>query len=196
MTENIDQEHSRAIQLKFEFYFLALVFTVLGLSLQTAKISDNRIQPYLEIGAWVLFLISGVSGLFRTATLSIIYKYRGEIFNIEAHVSQQSQHPSVDQTPEGFKPVNKEEVSRRRQSMFDARTERRSRIIKLDKQVNVALKIFAVSFVLGLSALLASRSICILPQSPSSNKQPNQRVDPTVKTPVESGKVQGTAGHP
>jgi len=24
----------------------------------------------------------------------------------------------------------------------------------------------------------------------------NQRVDPTVKTPVESGKVQGTAGHP
>jgi len=27
-------------------------------------------------------------------------------------------------------------------------------------------------------------------------KKPNQRVDPTVKTPVESGKVQGTAGHP
>ena len=25
---------------------------------------------------------------------------------------------------------------------------------------------------------------------------PNQQVDPTVKTPVESGKVQGTAGHP
>jgi len=28
------------------------------------------------------------------------------------------------------------------------------------------------------------------------NLKPNQRVDPTVKTPVESGKVQGTAGHP
>ncbi len=28
------------------------------------------------------------------------------------------------------------------------------------------------------------------------NKNANQRVDPTVKTPVESGKVQGTAGHP
>jgi predicted membrane protein len=27
-------------------------------------------------------------------------------------------------------------------------------------------------------------------------KKSNQRVDPTVKTPVESGKVQGTAGHP
>jgi len=27
-------------------------------------------------------------------------------------------------------------------------------------------------------------------------KIPNQRVDPTVTTPVESGKVQGTAGHP
>jgi hypothetical protein len=27
-------------------------------------------------------------------------------------------------------------------------------------------------------------------------KTANQRVDPTVKTPVESGNVQGTAGHP
>jgi hypothetical protein len=30
----------------------------------------------------------------------------------------------------------------------------------------------------------------------SNNKKQNQQVDPTVKTPVESGKVQGTAGHP
>jgi len=28
------------------------------------------------------------------------------------------------------------------------------------------------------------------------NSKSNQRVDPTVKTPVESGKTQGTAGHP
>jgi hypothetical protein len=32
--------------------------------------------------------------------------------------------------------------------------------------------------------------------SPKYKITPNQRVDPTVKTPVESGKVQGTAGHP
>ena len=30
----------------------------------------------------------------------------------------------------------------------------------------------------------------------SEEKKSNQRVDPTVKTPVELGKVQGTAGHP
>ncbi|MDF7809565.1 hypothetical protein P4E94_19160 [Pontiellaceae bacterium B12219] len=43
-------------------------------------------------------------------------------------------------------------------------------------------------FIAGL-ALLANVIVEIL-------KAPNQRVDPTVKTPVESGRVQGTAGHP
>jgi len=33
-------------------------------------------------------------------------------------------------------------------------------------------------------------------QNELKQKNPNQRVDLTVKTPVESGKAQGTAGHP
>jgi len=59
-----NQEISIQTQQKFEFYFLALVFTVLGLSIQTSVFS-SKLQSAIEIAAWAFFLISGLAGLSR-----------------------------------------------------------------------------------------------------------------------------------
>ncbi|MCK5100957.1 MAG: hypothetical protein KAR45_22800 [Desulfobacteraceae bacterium] len=69
-----NQDVSIEIQQKFEFYFLSLVFVLLGLSIQTAKIGNYQAQDLIEICGWVCFFISGISGLSRMEWLSPVYK--------------------------------------------------------------------------------------------------------------------------
>jgi len=62
---------------------------------------------------------------------------------------------------------------------------------QLNKFISFILILLA-GFVGALILLILDGIACL-----NDNKtMPNQRVDPTVKTPVESGNEQGTAGHP
>lgn len=64
MTES---EHGIAqkTQEKFEFYIISLVFTLLALSIQTAKFGSSVTADIFELSGWVALLISGISGLWR-----------------------------------------------------------------------------------------------------------------------------------
>jgi hypothetical protein len=55
-------------QEKFQFYLLSLVFTLLALSVQTAKLGSSPISDYIEVGGWVCLLASGVAGLWFMET--------------------------------------------------------------------------------------------------------------------------------
>ncbi|WP_019570889.1 hypothetical protein [Thioalkalivibrio sp. ALE11] len=49
---------------KFELYFLALTFTLLGISIQTASLTDvPELSKILEVVAWILLAVSGIVGL-------------------------------------------------------------------------------------------------------------------------------------
>jgi hypothetical protein len=52
---------------KFDFYFVALIFSILSLAIQTSQpiSSTENIQRFFEVSAWACLLISGLSGLFR-----------------------------------------------------------------------------------------------------------------------------------
>jgi hypothetical protein len=63
MDKNLD--HAIEAQEKFDYYFIALIFSMLGLSIQTAKFSDALWSNAAEWFGWVCLLISGLSGLFR-----------------------------------------------------------------------------------------------------------------------------------
>ncbi len=63
---------------KFRFYFVALVFTLLAASLQSAPLSEMQcINKVLEVSGWSLLLICGLSSLSFLEFSSIIYKNRG-----------------------------------------------------------------------------------------------------------------------
>lgn len=51
-------------QEKFQFYLLSLVFTLLGLSVQTAKLGISAWADTLEIMGWSLLLASGFAGMW------------------------------------------------------------------------------------------------------------------------------------
>jgi hypothetical protein len=56
-------QHGLELQLKFKFYLLALTFTLLAGSVQTADLGKSLWSDVPELFAWTLLLISGLSGL-------------------------------------------------------------------------------------------------------------------------------------
>lgn len=58
-------------QEKFEFYILSLVFTLLALSIQTAKFGDSFYANFFELTGWVCLVISGIAGLWRMEFIPI-----------------------------------------------------------------------------------------------------------------------------
>lgn len=61
---------------KFEFYFLALVFTLLGLSVQTSTITGCW-QCFFEIASLIMLLASGIAGLSRLEWVPHAYERIG-----------------------------------------------------------------------------------------------------------------------
>ncbi|MEJ1374399.1 MAG: hypothetical protein RPT94_05175 [Candidatus Sedimenticola sp. (ex Thyasira tokunagai)] len=58
-------EYSRSLQEKYEYYLVALTFTILALSVQTAKFTDDKVTTSLLLLGWGLLIISGFIALLR-----------------------------------------------------------------------------------------------------------------------------------
>src|SRR5438477_153548 len=66
-----DREHAHNKQEKFEFYLISLVFTLLALSIQTAKFGAFAIGDVFELVGWLGLLVSGVAGLWRIEYVAV-----------------------------------------------------------------------------------------------------------------------------
>lgn len=67
-------ELAQQTQERFYFYMTALVFTVLGLSIQTGSFGKSNISDSFEILSWILFLLSGLSALYRLELVPNAYE--------------------------------------------------------------------------------------------------------------------------
>jgi len=144
---------------KFEFYFLALVFTILGLSIQTSTITGSW-QGFFEIASLVMLLVSGIAGLSRLEGVSHAYELRGlqqegknklEILNMGLG-DRTVLHPSGEQRTE--KELT-EEISRGGQYVLEL-GEKENKVIK---QLVWKYSTHKWCFVAGICLLLISRVI-------------------------------------
>ena len=62
---------AHGILAKFEFYFVALIFTILGLALQTADFGDTALGIIIvELVGWGFLIVSGLVGLSKVKWLA------------------------------------------------------------------------------------------------------------------------------
>lgn len=67
-----EREVAQQSQEKFEFYLVGLVFTLLALSIQTAKFGQSNFSNNLELFSWISLAVSGFSGLWRLEYIPVI----------------------------------------------------------------------------------------------------------------------------
>ena len=60
-----DLETAQRVQERVQFYFVTLTFTLLALSVETAKFTGSDISSSSELFAWLFLLLSGITGLSR-----------------------------------------------------------------------------------------------------------------------------------
>lgn len=151
---------AREITHKFEFYFIALVFTILGMSIQTSSMMLEFKQYVFEIIAWVTFLISGLAGLSRLEWMGVYYRQHGAL-----NENKQT-HEMLDQGVKG-RPVlkshnqtwTKQELESERLKWADLVSYRENEIKKISKWVSIKYEIHKLAFVIGLIVLIIARSI-------------------------------------
>jgi len=76
------------LQTKFEFYLLGLIFTVLGLSIQTAEFGRSDLTDGLELIGWLLLLISALVGVMRGEWIPVVYQIRAKQESTDKRIDQ------------------------------------------------------------------------------------------------------------
>lgn len=64
-------KNQRESQKKFDYYFLAVIVTLLSLSIQSYKPSDFESCNYIIVFVWILLLISFLTGMYRQERINI-----------------------------------------------------------------------------------------------------------------------------
>ena len=154
-----EREIAQQAQEKFEFYLVGLVFTLLALSIQTAKFGQSNLPNICEISGWVSLSVSGLIGLWRLEYIPVIR----EKIAIKNEFDEK-----LDELRElELKGVHELFVleTQTNQSIKDRLSEYKKGvavldpvITKLEKQGHVKYQIHRFAFVTGISFLMFSRA--------------------------------------
>jgi len=154
-----DLEHSRELQEKFELYLLALIFTILGLAIQTAKLGTYRAADVSEILGWVSLAVSGVAGLWRMEWVPVALKtgaqlqgLRKERQELAEHADRGVQQVRIEDQPEPA------DVRRLIETRDDIINRGQARLDKIEAAIGIKYEIHKWTFVLGLVLLIVARS--------------------------------------
>ena len=163
--ENENIRIGRDLALKFDFYFIALIFTVLGLTVQTASFGNEWGQYVFEILAWASLATSGFAALSRLEYLPVAYKNQGYLQTESHHLK------TVERGLEG-EPIVKsemgedwspEELVSAKKELETHIGERKMRIERIEKRCALKYRIQRIGFMTGIICLIISRGILNYP---------------------------------
>ena len=101
MPVNPNTEISQRLQERFEFYVIALAFTILGLSIQTASFGESLVSDSFELLGWLFLFVSGLVGLSRLEWVPVAYNIHAGIQNLQAEATRlrQAQQMGHNEVP-------------------------------------------------------------------------------------------------
>jgi hypothetical protein len=160
---NPNLEIAVQVQQKFDFYFLALVFTILGLTVQTSTIT-GKYQCFFEIASWILLLASGLAGLSRLAWRPVFYMQADFIQRKENDIraleeSRISGKPVIKPSGEYW---TQEELFGEQTKLEQSISAVEERKNKIEKRLKWKYLIHKWCFAAGICLLLLSRAITAL----------------------------------
>nr|WP_320010111.1 hypothetical protein [uncultured Desulfobulbus sp.] len=156
MSESNTQVGQR-IQEKFRFYTLSLIFTLLGLAVQTAKFGTSMHADLIELGSWGFLLISAFTLMSHIEWSPQLYR----LFDLQSDLKSDQQNlkkalssgsPVIDKYQHPINPDNYLQILEKRLSIID------NQIGKIDTGSQWKHKIHKASFLLGLMFLITSRA--------------------------------------
>lgn len=158
-----NEQQAVALQEKLEFYFVGLVFTILGLSVQT--FSPERTDPwyYFDLAGWSFLFVSGLSGLLRLETMFRHFKFharKDQLESIQTAVKKRQQFEAVRDLVGGFS--NPEETGRLAELTKSQIATAEGWITRNEKVQAISYYLAKWCFVGGLASLFASRAFPVL----------------------------------
>jgi len=144
---------------KFYFYMTALVFTLLGLSIQTASFGNSIAANLFELSGWLFLLLSGLAALFRLELVPNVYESTDGLNKLKnqksevLHSKQQGENEVFiieDKKPEKIDDYLKE--------LSKAINTLETHIKKSKKSIEDRYMFHRWSFLVGLVFIILSRS--------------------------------------
>ncbi|MGA2774809.1 MAG: hypothetical protein ABSE81_01960 [Candidatus Omnitrophota bacterium] len=158
--ENENKAFARNLSHKFEYYLIALTFTILGLSVQTSSLSAEHFQYVFEFLAWISLLLSGLFGLWRFEYVPVVYREYGqqqiEETNLDAFNQGLAGRSIVKQNGAEWLP---EEMKRAKEALEVNIAERKDKLGELESSIHLRYKIHRWAFIIGVVSLVISRGI-------------------------------------
>jgi len=146
---------------KFEFYFLALVFTILGLSIQTTVFYRWGYQFLFELLAWAALLVSGLAGLLRLHWVPVAYRATARIQQHEELLNRfkkaESEDISVEKESGGAFSI--QEISAEKEGLSQDILTTKEKLQDIEQSLQLKYGIHKWAFLLGILSLVISRAM-------------------------------------
>lgn len=156
-----DIEAGQRRQERYEYYLVALTFTTLAFSVQTATNTGVPIITMFEVGAWLSLLASGLLALTRMYYLPVIFGYSAEISSLSANIQdaielEKNGHTHMRAENGGHGSI--EEYISIQRTAISKRNIRSAKAVKKITMLNIAHRIL---FILGFILLIISRGLLL-----------------------------------
>ena len=158
----LDIDTGQRLQERHEYYRVALVFTTLAFSIQTAPDAGVPIVSIFEVGAWLFLFSSGMLALSRMYHQPVIYAYSVEINTLNANLQdamgfEKQGHTRLSSKlaagEGGMASIDEYKIAHRK-----AIAERQAKSKTIERKTKLFAIAHRILFILGFMSLIASRS--------------------------------------
>lgn len=152
-------EIAQQTQEKFHFYITALVFTLLGLSIQTASFGNSDVANLLELSGWAALLISGLTALYRLELIPNLYESAAGLNKLKSQKSSVLQSKKAGQEEVFIIEENKSEKIDEYVTDLDKQIARLGdHLMSVQKSIERRYILHKWTFIVGLMLVILSRA--------------------------------------